>query len=200
MTLGEQIRKAREEKNYSQEELASRLEVSRQAISKWENDIAIPKGINREMLNQELELSLFNIEEDPTVEKANFIGMAGWIVAGILAVCFIIALIYIKTRLPLVNDNSDDSRISKMKTEEKVSQEVVNCDVDNIEKASAYLATADDGTVLCVSILIKCQNELSEETKQSIYEEVEKLLHIEKKDIYIAAEILPKGKIIIQHN
>ncbi len=58
MTLGEQIRKAREEKNYSQEELASRLEISRQAISKWENGTAIPKGFNREMLKQELGLSL----------------------------------------------------------------------------------------------------------------------------------------------
>ena len=58
MTLGEQIKQARENKNYSQEELATKLEVSRQAISKWENDTAIPNGINREMLNQILGLSL----------------------------------------------------------------------------------------------------------------------------------------------
>lgn len=181
MTLGEQIRKAREEKNYSQEELASRLEVSRQAISKWENDTAIPKGINREMLNQELGLSLSNMEETSTVEKIHLIGMAGWVVAGILAICLVIALIYIKTRLLLVYDNSNDSRISKMKTEAEVSQEVVNCDVDNIDKVSAKLAIADDGTILCVSILIKCQNELSEETKRTIYKEVGELLQIEKR-------------------
>ena len=36
MTLGEQIRQARENKNLSQEELASQLGVSRQAVSKWE--------------------------------------------------------------------------------------------------------------------------------------------------------------------
>lgn len=187
MTLGEQIRKAREEKNYSQEELASRLEISRQAISKWENGTAIPKGINREMLKQELGISLSNVEEDSTVKKVNLIGMAGWIVAGILAICFVISLIYIKTRLPLA-DNSNDSRIAKMKIEAEVSREVVNCDVDNIDKVSANLAIADDGTFLCVSILIKCQNELSEETKQLIYEKVGKLLQIEKKDIYIFAE------------
>lgn len=114
--------------------------------------------------------------------------MAGWIVAGILAVCLGIALIYIKTRLPLLYDNSNDSKISKMKKEAEVSQEVVNCDVDNIDKVGVNLAIADDGTILCASIAIRCQNELSEETKQSIYEEVGKLLQIEKQNIYITTE------------
>ena len=50
MTLGEQIKKAREDKNYSQEELANKIEVSRQAISKWENGVAVPTGINREII------------------------------------------------------------------------------------------------------------------------------------------------------
>lgn len=50
MTLGEQIRQAREKKNLSQEELADRLHVSRQAISKWENNNSVPQGINRELL------------------------------------------------------------------------------------------------------------------------------------------------------
>ena len=42
MTLGEQIRAAREGKNLSQEELAEYMGVSRQAVSKWENDISCP--------------------------------------------------------------------------------------------------------------------------------------------------------------
>ena len=75
-----------------------------------------------------------------------------------------------------------------MKKEAEVSQEVVNCDVDNIDKVGVNLAIADDGTILCASIAIRCQNELSEETKQSIYEEVGKLLQIEKQNIYITTE------------
>lgn len=58
MTLGEQIRQAREGKNLSQEELADRLNVSRQAVSKWENNNSIPQGLNRELLTQVLELEL----------------------------------------------------------------------------------------------------------------------------------------------
>lgn len=43
MTLGEKITKQRKELNYTQEQLANILNVSRQTISKWELDIAYPK-------------------------------------------------------------------------------------------------------------------------------------------------------------
>lgn len=43
MTFGEKLRGIRKEKGYSQEELAGLLEVSRQAVSKWESDRGIPE-------------------------------------------------------------------------------------------------------------------------------------------------------------
>lgn len=43
MTLGEKIAKQRKELNYTQEQLAEILDVSRQSISKWESDIAYPE-------------------------------------------------------------------------------------------------------------------------------------------------------------
>lgn len=42
MTFGEKLTAARKEKNLSQEELAQRLYVTRQAISRWENNSAQP--------------------------------------------------------------------------------------------------------------------------------------------------------------
>ena len=42
MSLGETIYRLRTEKNLSQGDLAERLEVSRQSVSKWENDSAVP--------------------------------------------------------------------------------------------------------------------------------------------------------------
>jgi len=42
MSLGEKIYKLRTEKNLSQGDLADRLEVSRQSVSKWENNNAVP--------------------------------------------------------------------------------------------------------------------------------------------------------------
>ena len=43
MTLGEKLSKLRKEYNYTQEQLADILGVSRQSISKWESDIAFPE-------------------------------------------------------------------------------------------------------------------------------------------------------------
>ena len=42
MTIGERISKCRKEKNLSQEYVAEMLEISRQAVSKWENDLTEP--------------------------------------------------------------------------------------------------------------------------------------------------------------
>lgn len=42
MSLGENIARLRAQKNWSQEELAGALDVSRQSVSKWETDASVP--------------------------------------------------------------------------------------------------------------------------------------------------------------
>ena len=42
MSLGEKIREQRKQADLSQEQLAEKLNVSRQAITKWETDKGIP--------------------------------------------------------------------------------------------------------------------------------------------------------------
>lgn len=42
MTMGEKIAKLRKDNNLTQEQLAELLQVSRQAVSKWESDTAFP--------------------------------------------------------------------------------------------------------------------------------------------------------------
>lgn len=59
MSIGERITALRKEQNLSQGELATSLGVSRQAVSKWENDQASPDTLNlirlAEVLNTEVE-------------------------------------------------------------------------------------------------------------------------------------------------
>ena len=43
MTLGERIYKFRNDKGFSQSDLAEKLSVSRQSVSKWENNSAVPE-------------------------------------------------------------------------------------------------------------------------------------------------------------
>ena len=45
MSIGERIIELRKEKNLSQQQLALALDVSRQAVSKWANDLASPDTI-----------------------------------------------------------------------------------------------------------------------------------------------------------
>ena len=46
MSLGENIYKLRTGKRMSQEDFAAAMEVSRQSVSKWENDMAVPVQVS----------------------------------------------------------------------------------------------------------------------------------------------------------
>lgn len=116
MTLGEQIKEARENKNYSQEELAELCGVSRQAVSKWENDISVPQGTNRETLNEVLGIEC--PREDKNTLKSKFFVWSGWITAAVLLVAVICIGLYVITR----PGQQDSGRMSG----EGVSQEGQN--------------------------------------------------------------------------
>ncbi len=58
MTLGERIKNFRQRVGLSQEELAEKLNVSRQAITKWENDSGIPDIDNLISLSKVMGISL----------------------------------------------------------------------------------------------------------------------------------------------
>ncbi len=58
MTFGERLYQLRSEKNLSQEQLAELLDVSRQSISKWENDKAYPEMTRLLFLSDYFQVSL----------------------------------------------------------------------------------------------------------------------------------------------
>ena len=58
MTLGQNIQTARKAKGISQEALAEKIGVSRQALGKWEKDTALPGVDNLQALAKELGVSV----------------------------------------------------------------------------------------------------------------------------------------------
>ena len=64
MSLGKNIYNLRKEKGYSQEELAHKCNVSRQAISKWEADEVMPDTNNLLILSK-----IFHITIDELLEN-----------------------------------------------------------------------------------------------------------------------------------
>ena len=58
MTIGQRICELRKERGYSQEYVAERLDVSRQAVSKWETDLCAPDTYNLIALSELLGASV----------------------------------------------------------------------------------------------------------------------------------------------
>lgn len=58
MTFGEKLQSLRKQKGMSQEQLASQLTVSRQAVSKWELDSSLPDTENVVQLSKLFEVSI----------------------------------------------------------------------------------------------------------------------------------------------
>ena len=70
MTLGERIRGERKKRGLSQEEQADILNVSRQAITKWETNRGIPDIANLIRISEEFEISLDElIKGDNSVKR-----------------------------------------------------------------------------------------------------------------------------------
>lgn len=68
MTLGEKLSKLRKEYNYTQEQLAEVLGVSRQSVSKWESDIAYPETDKLIRIGKIFECSMDYLLKDEIVE------------------------------------------------------------------------------------------------------------------------------------
>lgn len=71
MSLGERIYRLRTEKNLSQGDLAERLEVSRQSVSKWENNNAVPDLEKIIALSEIFEVSLDELVKGETTKVEN---------------------------------------------------------------------------------------------------------------------------------
>lgn len=69
MTLGEKLSKLRKENNYTQEQLADILGISRQSISKWESDIAYPETDKLIELGKMFDCSMDYLLKEDITEK-----------------------------------------------------------------------------------------------------------------------------------
>ena len=97
MELGSQIKKYRNQNNWSQEELAEKVYVSRQTVSNWENEKSYPDIHSiillgtvfnvslDELIKGDVEIMRKEIRTDD-IDKLNFYGniMAVFMVAGLL--------------------------------------------------------------------------------------------------------------------
>ena len=69
MSLGENLRRLRGEHHLSQEDLADKLKVSRQAVSKWEQDLALPDTNNLIQISRLFAISLDDLVNGALTEN-----------------------------------------------------------------------------------------------------------------------------------
>ncbi len=84
MTVGSKIFELRKKWNMSQEELAERVHVSRQTVSKWENDVVLPDVYNLKELARVFQCTVDELiddakevhtkQEGPVVEAMKYSG------------------------------------------------------------------------------------------------------------------------------
>ena len=71
MSFAENLKQLRKERQLSQEELAEILDVSRQAVSKWEQGIGYPEVEKLLLLSNRLSVSLDRLMETEITQKSN---------------------------------------------------------------------------------------------------------------------------------
>lgn len=71
MSFGNKLAEARRAKNLTQEQLAEQLEVTRQAVSRWESDAAYPETDKIVRMAQILEVSCDYLLQDGVDEKGS---------------------------------------------------------------------------------------------------------------------------------
>ena len=69
MNLGKNLKEAREKAGYSQSDVAEKLNISRQSVSRWENGWSYPDVENLVILSQMYKISLDDLLENSSTEK-----------------------------------------------------------------------------------------------------------------------------------
>lgn len=91
MSLGETIYIKRKEKGLTQEELAEKINVARQTVSKWETGDTLPDVESLKNLALVLEFSIdeiLGIETDGNDDKTEWLIIGGFIVGNSLGLIF----------------------------------------------------------------------------------------------------------------
>lgn len=93
MSLGEKIREQRKKAGLSQEQLAEKLNVSRQAITKWETDKGIPEVTNLIAISDEFGLSLDELIKGDIVVKEKIIADSAAKKWHILVIVYLVVIV-----------------------------------------------------------------------------------------------------------
>ncbi len=104
------IKNARIKKGLSQSELAEKLYISKQSISKYENGKALPSKDIRDKIEKELDINIDSIFEDSGIvlsKRTSYVMIAGALIGIIAIIALSISLVTVQSNLSNLKEDYD---------------------------------------------------------------------------------------------
>ena len=112
MKLSKQIIRIRKLNNLTQEELANDLNVTRQAVSKWERDISLPDLETIKLISNKYNVSIDTLMNNDVIDEEEPISIKKYIFYLIIFSIPILGFIYLIIQA-YVNDNINIRNLAK---------------------------------------------------------------------------------------
>ena len=112
MKLSKQIIRIRKLNNLTQEELANDLNVTRQAVSKWERDISLPDLETIKLISNKYNISIDTLMNNDVIDEEEPISIKKYIFYLIIFSIPILGFIYLIIQA-YVNDNINIRNLAK---------------------------------------------------------------------------------------
>lgn len=112
MKLSKQIIRIRKLNNLTQEELANDLNVTRQAVSKWERDISLPDLETIKLISNKYNISIDTLMNNDVIDEEEPVSIKKYIFYLIIFSIPILGFIYLIIQA-YVNDNINIRNLAK---------------------------------------------------------------------------------------
>lgn len=112
MKLSKQIIRIRKLNNLTQEELANDLNVTRQAVSKWERDISLPDLETIKLISNKYNVSIDTLMNNDVIDEEEPVSIKKYIFYLIIFSIPILGLIYLIIQA-CINDNINIRNLAK---------------------------------------------------------------------------------------
>ena len=112
MKLSKQIIRIRKLNNLTQEELANDLNVTRQAVSKWERDISLPDLETIKLISNKYNVSIDTLMNNDVIDEEEPVSIKKYIFYLLIFSIPILGLIYLIIQA-YVNDNINIRNLAK---------------------------------------------------------------------------------------
>lgn len=112
MKLSKQIIRIRKLNNLTQEELANDLNVTRQAVSKWERDISLPDLETIKLISKKYNVSIDTLMNNDVIDEEEPVSIKKYIFYLLIFSIPILGLIYLIIQA-YVNDNINIRNLAK---------------------------------------------------------------------------------------